>query len=66
LSRDPKLYFALGSAYARVGRQQDAARARATFQRLNAEEESRSKTGGEAEPIGSGKIPAGDVPSLPQ
>ena len=65
-SRDPKLYFALGSAYARVGRQQDAARARATFQRLNAEEESRSKTGGEAEPIGSGKIPAGDVPSLPQ
>ncbi len=32
---DPKVYFALGSAYARAGRKADAARARATFERLN-------------------------------
>jgi tetratricopeptide (TPR) repeat protein len=34
-SADPKVYFALGSAYARAGRKQDAARARATFERLS-------------------------------
>lgn len=32
---EAKLYFALGSAYALAGRKDDAARARATFQRLN-------------------------------
>jgi tetratricopeptide (TPR) repeat protein len=32
---DPKVFFALGSAYSRAGRAPDAARARATFQRLN-------------------------------
>ena len=32
---DAKVYFALGSAYARAGRKGDAARARATFQSLN-------------------------------
>jgi tetratricopeptide (TPR) repeat protein len=32
--REAKLYFALGSAYSHVGRKQDAARARATFERL--------------------------------
>lgn len=37
--RDPKIYFALGSAYSRVGRQQDAARARATFEHLSKEAE---------------------------
>jgi tetratricopeptide (TPR) repeat protein len=36
-SRDPKVYFALGSAYSRTGRKQDAARARATFERLSKE-----------------------------
>jgi len=36
-SRDPKIYFALGSAYSRTGRKQDAARARATFERLSKE-----------------------------
>lgn len=34
-TEDAKLYFALGSAYSRAGRKQDAARARATFERLN-------------------------------
>lgn len=33
--QDAKLYYALGSAYSRAGRKQDAARARATFERLN-------------------------------
>jgi tetratricopeptide (TPR) repeat protein len=33
--KEAKLYFALGSAYAQAGRKQDAARARATFERLN-------------------------------
>ena len=37
--RDPRVYFALGSAYSRVGRKQDAARARATFERLSKEAE---------------------------
>ncbi len=32
---EARLYFALGSAYALAGRKNDAARARATFQRLN-------------------------------
>ncbi len=35
-SSDPKVYFALGSAYARAGRKEDAARARAMFEHLNA------------------------------
>jgi tetratricopeptide (TPR) repeat protein len=36
--KEAKIYFALGNAYARAGRKQDAARARATFARLNSEE----------------------------
>lgn len=37
LPNEPRIYFALGSAYAKAGRKQDAARARATFTRLNAQ-----------------------------
>ena len=33
--RDAKIFFALGTAYSRAGRREDAARAKATFQRLN-------------------------------
>ena len=36
---DPGVYYALGRAYARAGRTQDAERARATFQRLMQERE---------------------------
>ncbi len=36
----PKVYFALASAYSRAGRHDDAARARETFMRLNKEQES--------------------------
>ena len=36
LPREPKVYFALGNAYARVGKKIEAAEARAEFARLNA------------------------------
>jgi tetratricopeptide (TPR) repeat protein len=39
----PKIYFALASAYSRAGRHDDAARARETFIRLNKEQESQSE-----------------------
>lgn len=35
--REPQLYFALGSAYSRAGRRQDAERARSMFERLTKE-----------------------------
>jgi tetratricopeptide (TPR) repeat protein len=35
--KDAKVYFALGSAYSRGGRKQDAERARTKFQRLSKE-----------------------------
>ena len=40
----PKVYFALASAYSRAGRHDDAARARETFMRLNKEQQSKSGT----------------------
>jgi len=40
--KDAKLHFALGTAYAQAGRTQDAARERATFERLQKEPGSRS------------------------
>jgi tetratricopeptide (TPR) repeat protein len=42
LPKDAKICFALGSAYARAGRKEDAARARAAFAQLNKESESSS------------------------
>ncbi len=39
LPNEPKVYFALGRAYARAGRKEDAERARATFARLNKQAE---------------------------
>ena len=48
---EAKLYFALGSAYALAGRKDDAAHARATFQRLN-QDQQKAKSG---EQIGPGK-----------
>jgi len=43
LPQDAKICFALGSAYARAGRKEDAARARAAFAQLNKELESSSE-----------------------
>ena len=37
MPKEPKLFFALGSAYSRTGRKQDAAQARATYERLTKE-----------------------------
>ncbi len=48
---EARLYFALGSAYSMAGRKDDAARARATFQRLS-QEQQKAKSG---EQIGPGK-----------
>ena len=47
LPNEARLYFALGSAYSMAGRKDDAARARATFQRLSQEQK-------QAEPNGPG------------
>jgi len=43
LPQDAKIYFALGSAYARAGRKEDAARVRAAFAELNKQSESGSE-----------------------
>jgi tetratricopeptide (TPR) repeat protein len=40
--REATVYFSLGNAYARAGRKADAARARATFMRINAQREKKS------------------------
>jgi len=42
--KEKKLFFALGSAYARAGRREDAEKARATFERLSREPESETST----------------------
>lgn len=44
MSQRADIYYALGNAYARVGREEDAANAREKFRRLNAE------SGGGSEP----------------
>jgi tetratricopeptide (TPR) repeat protein len=41
---EPRIYFSLGSAYARTGRKAEAAKARAEFARLNAQEKQRGAT----------------------
>ena len=41
--KDAKIYFALGSAYSRAGRRQEAEKARTTFQRLSQESASDSR-----------------------
>jgi tetratricopeptide (TPR) repeat protein len=47
--RDPLFHFALGNAYARAGRKEDAARARAEFQRLGGAAQAPAGTPTEAE-----------------
>jgi tetratricopeptide (TPR) repeat protein len=51
---EAKLYFALGSAYALAGRTQDAARARATFQRLTQQQQEKSKSNSQDSSAGPG------------
>jgi len=45
--QEAQVYFALGSAYAHVGRKQDAARARTTFARLKQQPSEQERAGGE-------------------
>ena len=63
LPQEPKIYAALGTAYSRAGRKQEATLARATFARLT-EEQKKPVAQGESEPRSSGpeKIPVGDLP----
>lgn len=49
--KEAKLYFALGSAYSRAGRKQEAARARLMFERLS-KEGARSGAAGEEQGLG--------------
>ncbi len=54
LPNEPRVYFALGRAYARAHRMQDATRARAMFKRLTEraqETERRGTSGGSARPV---------------
>ncbi len=52
-SEKPEIYFALGNAYAKAGRKEDAARTRATFRRLNAKASPQAgpTTYGERQPL---------------
>ena len=64
--REPKIYLALGTAYSRAGRKQDAALARATFQRLT--EEAKKSPGALASPDAedAARLPVGDSQPSPQ
>lgn len=42
-AKQPQIYFALGNAYAKLGRKEDAARMRAEFTRLNAAEKAQKE-----------------------
>jgi len=57
-SDQPKVYFALASAYSRAGRKEDAARARQKFVELNSQQESQPQTEDPALPGSAGA----DVP----
>jgi tetratricopeptide (TPR) repeat protein len=65
--QEAKIYFALGTAYSRAGRKQDAALARATFVRLTAgmkESAGENQMGQQA--TGEEKIQVGDINASPQ
>jgi len=66
--REARIYLALGAAYSRAGRRQDAAQARTAFQRLNEEEKSKTGSGQEPGDAHGGEIPTGNVspPQPPQ
>lgn len=65
--RETRIYLALATAYSRAGRKQDAAHARATFQRLM-QRANQQKTASQPElgAASDAKIPVGDAPSPPQ
>lgn len=63
--QEARIYFALASAYSRAGRKQEAAEARATFARLNAQNEKSGNSEGGREPAISNRdrIPVQDSPT---
>jgi len=64
---ETRIYLALGTAYSRAGRKQDAARARATFQRLTDKLQQPGARGQSApEDTGTESLPFGELPSPPQ
>ena len=65
----PEIYFALGNAYARAGRKQEAARARAIFMRLNAKikkETSDTVYGGQPSGLTREQFGSGTTPKVPE
>jgi tetratricopeptide (TPR) repeat protein len=68
LPRESKIYAALGTAYSRAGRRQEAAQARATFARLTQEEKKKSATENQPETRESRPehITVGDLPPAKQ
>lgn len=67
LPREPKIYAALGSAYSRAGRREDAVKARTTFARLS-EDEKKKTAANERPDAGSAgsQLPVLDLPASPQ
>jgi len=65
LPNEPKVYAALGTAYSRAGRKQEAVQARQAFARLVQEEKKKADANVTLEPRGSGKdqVSVGDLPS---
>lgn len=64
LPREPKIYAALGTAYSRAGRKQEATQARLTFARITQEEKRKSSAGRTPEPRNPHpeQITIGDLP----
>lgn len=70
-AKQPQFYFALGNAYAKLGRKEDAARMRAEFTRLNAAEKAQKEAtdsgvyGDQAAGVLSEKLQQQSSPSKP-
>jgi len=66
LSREPKLYAALASAYSRAGRKQEAAKARATFARLNEQAKKSAQDAPSTDQSGEARNPIKDSVPVPE
>jgi predicted Zn-dependent protease len=63
---ESKIYLALGTAYSRAGRKQEAAQARAAFSKLTEEKTAASTNESQPDSRDNGQIRVGDMPSAPQ
>jgi tetratricopeptide (TPR) repeat protein len=66
LPHEPKLYAALASAYSRAGRKQEAAKARATFARLNEQAKKSAQDTQATDRSGEAKNPISGSVSVPE